>query len=135
TQAQGAVFLGGLDRGVSPLTMAAAYATFASGGVYAEPYGITTIRDSRGNVVYQHQKSTRRAFEPAEAGLLNAALERVVTEGTGHAAAIGRPVAGKPGTTSENVAAWFVGYPPQVATAVGVGQDPPRPMTDVHGRS
>jgi membrane peptidoglycan carboxypeptidase len=135
TEAQGAVFLGGLDRGVSPLTMAAAYATFASGGVYAEPYGITTIRDSRGNVVYQHQKSTRRAFEPAEAGILNAALERVVTEGTGQAAAIGRPVAGKTGTTSENVDAWFVGYTPQVATAVWVGEDPPRPMTDVHGRS
>jgi penicillin-binding protein 1A len=135
TQAQGAVFLGGLDRGVSPLTMAAAYATFASGGVYAEPYGITRIRDSRGDVVYQHQKTTRRAFEPAEAGILNAALARVVTEGTGRAAAIGRPVAGKTGTTSDNVDAWFAGYTPQVATAVWVGFDPPRPMTNVHGRS
>ena len=48
TQPQGAVFLGGLDRGVSPLSMAAAYATFASGGIYAQPYGIKTIRDSRG---------------------------------------------------------------------------------------
>ena len=135
TKAQGAVFLGGLDRGVSPLTMAAAYATFASGGIYAEPYGIKTIRDSRGNVVYQHEKATHRAFEPAEAGILNAALRRVVTEGTGRAAAIGRPVAGKTGTTSDNVDAWFVGYTPQVATAVWVGYDPPRPMTSVHGRS
>ncbi|HZQ77757.1 MAG TPA: transglycosylase domain-containing protein [Acidimicrobiia bacterium] len=134
TQAQGAVFLGGLDRGVSPLTMAAAYATFASGGIYAEPYGIKTIRDSRGTAVYQHQKTTRRAFEPAEVGILNAALERVVAEGTGQAAAIGRPVAGKTGTTSDNVDAWFVGYTPQVATAVWVGYDPSRPMTSVHGR-
>ncbi|MCA1845249.1 MAG: penicillin-binding protein, partial [Actinobacteria bacterium] len=135
TEAQGAVFLGGLDRGVSPLTMAAAYATFASSGIYAEPYGIKAIRDSRGTVVYQHQKNTRRAFEPAEAGILNAALQRVVTEGTGQAAAIGRPVAGKTGTTSDNVDAWFVGYTPQVATAVWVGYDPARPMSSVHGRS
>ena len=62
TKAQPAVFLGGLDHGVSPLTMAAAYATFASGGVYAEPYAITEIRDAGGEVVYQHQPATQRAF-------------------------------------------------------------------------
>ncbi|HET9771824.1 MAG TPA: transglycosylase domain-containing protein [Acidimicrobiia bacterium] len=135
TEAQGAVFLGGLDRGVSPLAMAAAYATFASGGTYATPYGIKAIRDSGGKVVYEHRKSTRRAFEANEAGVLNNALQRVVGAGTGRAAAIGRPVAGKTGTTSDNIDGWFVGYTPQVATAVWVGYDPPRPMTDVHGRS
>ena len=135
TEAQGAVFLGGLDRGVSPLAMAAAYATFASGGIYATPYGIKTIRDSGGNVVYEHRKTTRRAFEADEAGVLNGALQRVVSAGTGRAAAIGRPVAGKTGTTSDNIDAWFVGYTPQVATAVWVGFDPARPMTNVHGRS
>ena len=134
-EAQGAVFLGGLDRGVSPLAMAAAYATFASGGTYATPYGIKTIRDSRGKVVYEHRKTTRRAFEADEAGVLNGALQRVVSAGTGRAAAIGRPVAGKTGTTSDNVDGWFVGYTPQVATAVWVGYDPARPMTSVHGRS
>ena len=135
TEAQGAIFLGGLDRGVSPLDMASAYATFASGGIYAEPYGIRTIRDSRGTVVYAHQRTTRRAFAPAEAGVLNAALQRVVTEGTGRAAAIGRPLAGKTGTTTDNVDAWFIGYTPQVSTAVWVGYDPARPMSDVHGRA
>jgi penicillin-binding protein 1A len=135
TEAQGAVFLGGLDRGVSPLTMAAAYATFASGGIYAEPYGIKTIRDSRGEVVYTHNRSTRRAFTADQAGVLNHALQRVVGEGTGRAAALGRPVAGKTGTTEDNVDAWFVGYVPQVATAVWVGYDPARPMTSVHDRT
>jgi len=135
TEAQGAVFLGGLDRGVSPLSMAAAFATFGSGGIYAEPYGIRTIRDSRGKVVYEHERSTRRAFTAEEAGVLNVALQRVVGEGTGRAAALGRPVAGKTGTTSDNNDAWFVGYTPQVATAVWVGYDPARPMTSVHGRS
>jgi len=135
TEPQGAVFLGGLDRGVSPLSMAAAYATFASGGIYAEPYGITAIRDSRGNVIYQHHPQTRRAFDARQVGVLNAALGRVVGEGTGRAAAIGRPLAGKTGTTENNVDAWFVGYTPQVATAVWTGFDPARPMTAVHGRS
>jgi membrane peptidoglycan carboxypeptidase len=135
TEAQGAVFLGGLDRGVSPLTMAAAYATFASGGVYAEPYGIKAIRDSRGEIIYEHDRKTRRAFNATEVGVLNGALQRVVGEGTGRAAGIGRPVAGKTGTTEENADAWFVGYVPQVATAVWVGHEPARPMTNVHGRS
>ena len=135
TEAQGAVFLGGLDRGVSPLTMAAAYATFASGGVYAEPYGIKVIRDSRGEVIYEHERETHRAFTATEAGVLNGALQRVVGEGTGRAAGIGRPVAGKTGTTEDNVDAWFAGYVPQVATAVWVGYDPAQPMTSVHRRS
>ncbi len=135
TDEQGAVFLGGLDRGVSPLAMAAAYATFASGGIYAEPYGIKLIRDNRGKVVYQHAPRTHRAFDTKEAGVLNVALQRVVGEGTGRAAGIGRPVAGKTGTTSDNHDAWFAGYTPQVATAVWVGYDPAQPMTKVHGRS
>jgi penicillin-binding protein 1A len=134
TEAQGAVFLGGLDRGVSPLTMAAAYATFASGGVYAEPYGIKAIRDSRGEIIYEHERKTHRAFSATEVGVLNGALQRVVGEGTGRAAGIGRPVAGKTGTTEENADAWFVGYVPQVATAVWVGHEPVQPMTNVHGR-
>ena len=135
TEAQGAVFLGGLDRGVSPLSMATAYATFASGGVYAEPYGIKTIRDSRGKIVYQHHTRTHRAFDAKQAGVLNAALQRVVGDGTGRAAAIGRPLAGKTGTTENNVDAWFVGYTPQMATAVWTGFDPARPMANVHGRA
>lgn len=135
TEAQGAVFLGGLDRGVSPLSMAGAYATFASGGIYAEPYGIKAIRDSRGKVVYEHGRKTHRAFDATQIGVLNGALQRVIGEGTGRAAGLGRPVAGKTGTTEENVDAWFVGYVPQVSTAVWVGYDPARPMTDVHRRS
>jgi len=115
--------------------MASAYATFASGGIYAEPYGIKAIRDSRGKVIYEHQRKTHRAFDANQAGVLNAALQRVIGEGTGRAAALGRPVAGKTGTTSENVDAWFAGYVPQVSTAVWVGYDPARPMTDVRHRS
>ena len=135
TEAQGAVFLGGLDRGVSALTMAAAYATFAAGGVYAEPYAIARIVDDEGRVVYERQAVRRRAFQAGEAGVLNRMLERVVTSGTGRGAAIGRPVAGKTGTTQDNGDAWFVGYVPQLSTAVWVGYEPRRPMWRVRGRS
>ena len=135
TKAQGALFLGGLDRGVNPLTMAAAYATFAAGGVYAEPYAIRSIRDAGGEIVHEHRRSTRQAFAPEAVGVLNHVLQRVVNEGTGRAAAIGRPVAGKTGTTQDNGDAWFVGYVPQVSTAVWVGYEPRRPMQDVHGRA
>ncbi|MGH9003503.1 MAG: transglycosylase domain-containing protein, partial [Acidimicrobiia bacterium] len=135
TEKQGAVFLGGLDRGVSPLAMANAYATLAAGGVRAEPYAIVAVRDATGADVYAHRRKVRRVFAESDVAVLNRALARVVGAGTGRAARIGRPVAGKTGTTQDNVDAWFVGYVPQVSTAVWVGYDPARPMTDVHRRS
>jgi membrane peptidoglycan carboxypeptidase len=135
TEAQGAVFLGGLDRGVSALTMAAAYATFAADGVYAEPYAIARIVDGEGRVIYEREPVQRRAFQASEVGVLNRMLQQVVTSGTGRGAAIGRPVAGKTGTTQDNGDAWFVGYVPQLSTAVWVGYEPRRPMWWVHGRS
>jgi penicillin-binding protein 1A len=129
-----AVSLGGLNHGVSTLEMAAAYATFAARGVYAAPYSIATIVDRHGHEVFHHTPQTRQAFDANQAGVLTATLERVVTEGTATAAAIGRPVAGKTGTTSNYTDAWFVGFVPQLATAVWVG-DPAAstPMTNVHG--
>ncbi|MGH9179921.1 MAG: transglycosylase domain-containing protein [Acidimicrobiales bacterium] len=130
-----AIALGGLRKGVTPLEQAAAFATFAAKGVYAEPYAITEILDRDGNVVFERQPRTEQVVAPEEAGVLNAALQRVVRGGTGSGAAIGRPVAGKTGTTQEYGDAWFVGFVPQLATAVWVGH-PDRivPMKDVHGR-
>jgi membrane peptidoglycan carboxypeptidase len=130
-----AIALGGLRKGVTPLEQAAAFATFAAKGVYAEPYAITEIVDRDGQVVFKRQPRTQQAVAAEEAGVLNAALQRVVRGGTGTGAAIGRPVAGKTGTTQEYGDAWFVGFVPQLATAVWVGH-PDRivPMTDVHGR-
>ncbi|HUS61034.1 MAG TPA: transglycosylase domain-containing protein [Acidimicrobiales bacterium] len=135
TEAQPALFLGGLDKGVTALTMASAFATFAAKGIYARPYGITKITDRDGKVVYEHKVETRQVFDPKEAGVLNATLMRVVREGTGKGAAIGRPVAGKTGTTTDNLDAWFTGFVPQLATSVWVGYPEPKPMQNVHGRS
>ena len=131
-----AIALGGLRHGVTPLEMAAAYATFAAKGTYAEPYAIAGITDRAGRDVYIHALATRKAFEPKEVGVLNAALMGVVDSGTGTAARIGRPVAGKTGTTQNYGDAWFVGFVPQLSTAVWVG-NPEKivPMRNVHGRS
>jgi len=137
TPAECAMALGGLREGVSLLEQAAAFATFAAKGTYAEPYAITRILDRHGNVVYERgAPETRQAFGSREVGVLTGALERVVTEGTGTAASIGRPMAGKTGTTENYGNAWFIGYVPQLATAVWVGHpEGDVPMTDVHGLS
>jgi penicillin-binding protein 1A len=114
--------------------MAAAYATFAARGEYAEPYAISRILDAQGRIVYAHTPRTRMAFDAREVGVLNAALEGVVDHGTGTAAQIGRPVAGKTGTTQNFGDAWFVGFVPQLTTAVWVGYPQGDvPMSDVHG--
>ena len=134
TPARCAMALGGLPQGVSPLDQAAAYATFAAKGQYAQPYSIVRIKNRRGELVYEHQTKTSPAIPPAEAGVLNAALEGVVNDGTGTSAGIGRPLAGKTGTTENHADAWFIGYVPQLSTAVWVGYpDSLVPMTDVHG--
>ncbi len=136
TKAQGAVFLGGLDgKGVNALEMASSFATFAARGTYARPYAIARITDRGGRVVFEHRPETKQVFKAEEVGILNNPLQRVVRDGTGRGAAIGRPVAGKTGTTQDNIDAWFVGYTPQLATGVWVGYAQPQPMNDVHGRA
>jgi penicillin-binding protein 1A len=130
------VALGGLTRGVSPLEMASAYATFAAKGVRADPYSIVRIRDRRGHVLYEHHTHTTQAIDPTLVGVLNNALIQVVQQGTGTGAQVPRwTVGGKTGTTQNFGDAWFVGITPPLATAVWVG-NPDRivPMTNVHGR-
>ncbi|HET7486939.1 MAG TPA: transglycosylase domain-containing protein [Acidimicrobiales bacterium] len=132
---QPAIALGGLRRGVTPLEQAAAFATFAAKGVYARPYAIARITDRHGRTVFQRRPDTEPVFDAGEVGVLTGALARVVTEGTGTAARIDRPAAGKTGTTQDHGDAWFVGFVPQLATAVWMGYpDRLTPMTDVHGR-
>jgi penicillin-binding protein 1A len=134
TPAECAMALGGLREGVSVLEQAAGFATFAAKGVAAQPYAITRIKDRRGQVVYEHRVKTTQAFRDKEAGVLTAALMNVVQSGTGTAAGIGRPLAGKTGTSENYGNAWFVGYVPQLATAVWVGRpEGDVPMRNVHG--
>ena len=114
---------------VNPLEMARAYASFANGGFRVdgsvfgnEPRAITTIANQQGDVVYANKPVSKRVLSPAEDELLTQLLQGVVTSGTGTAAALpDRPAAGKTGTTENYGDAWFVGYTPQLVTAVWVG--------------
>ncbi|MDR0432651.1 MAG: penicillin-binding protein [Bifidobacteriaceae bacterium] len=108
---------------VAPLTMAAGYATFASGGIYCKPVAITEVRDASGKKLPIPEADCKRAMKEEVAAGVTYALEAVMKSGTGTQRRIpdGRPQAGKTGTTDGNVAVWFCGYTPQVATAVWAG--------------
>ncbi len=113
---------------VTPLEMANAYATFASNGWYSEPTIIVQIADSRGNVLLDNTPKPQLVLDPWSTASLNTVLRGVITSGTGRAADIGRPAAGKTGTTDNERNVWFVGYVPQLSTAVWVGDDANRAM-------
>lgn len=121
---------------MSPLTMASAYATFASRGTYCTPIAIQSITQKIGSEVKSLAvpKSTcSRAMSQKTADTISTLLKGVVEDGTGQEAGLGdRPSAGKTGTTDERYAAWFVGYTPNMAGAVWVG-DPQhkRKMIDI----
>jgi membrane peptidoglycan carboxypeptidase len=105
----------------SAIRLANAYATFAASGVASEPYSVKRVADD-GTNVYTHQKPPlKSAFEASVADNVTNVLESVVKKGTGAAAqGLGRPVAGKTGTTDNNKSAWFSGYTPQLSTAIGM---------------
>jgi len=114
--------------GVTPLEMAGGYATFASNGWYSEPTVIVRVTDSGGNVLLDNTPKPSLVLEPWAAASLNSVLQGVISGGTGTAAQIGRPAAGKTGTTSSERDVWFVGYVPQLAAAVWIGNDDNRPL-------
>ena len=129
-----AISLGGLKYGVSPLEMASAYATLANGGVYMEPTIIQRIRDADGNVIWEAAPKTNQALSPGVAYDATRVLIANIQSGTGTRASIGRPAAGKTGTTTDWTDAWFVGYTPHLSTAVWMGDpDAQVPMKNVHG--
>ncbi len=104
----------------SAIRMAGAYGTFADGGKQREPYSVTKVK-REGRVVYAHKDESQQAFPAAVAGSVTDVLRDVVEndEGTGRNARLpGREVAGKTGTTDGNKSAWFVGYTPQLSTAI-----------------
>ncbi len=126
--------LGGLRIGVSPLQMADAYATLASGGVHISPTAITKVVFPNGSVVNLGDPPHKRVFTDGEAYAATQVLKTVIQSGTGTAADYGCPAAGKTGTTSNYTDAWFVGYTPQMATSVWVGYpNSTESMNDVNG--
>jgi membrane peptidoglycan carboxypeptidase len=117
----------------NPLEMAEVYSTFANRGVHKEPTIITRVEqmDENGNVdlVWEWQPDEARVMSEEAADLVTHALRTVIQAGTGRAADIGKPAAGKTGTTQENKDAWFVGYVPRLTTAVWMGY-PGEPATN-----
>jgi membrane peptidoglycan carboxypeptidase len=129
-----AVALGGMREGVSPLEMASAFGTLANAGTHAKPYGIVEVKDVSGKALFTAKPTRTKAIEPAIAYLTTDLLRGVISRGTGKRAAIGRPAAGKTGTTQRNSDAWFVGYTPNLVTAVWVGYPTEmKSMNNVHG--
>jgi membrane peptidoglycan carboxypeptidase len=120
------------SENVTPLELASAYATLAAGGVHCQPSVLARVTDPTGRVLFDGRPSCRQVLDPQVAAEAVGILRGVVQPGgTGFRAAIGRPLAGKTGTTTDYVDAWFTGFTPQLATSVWVG-DPARqtPMRD-----
>lgn len=128
-----ATALGGLTKGVTPLELASAYGTFANRGIHTPPVAIIKILDRNGKVIEQSERKERSVVSEKAAYLLTDMLKGVITRGTGARANIGRPAAGKTGTTSDYKDAWFVGYTPELVAAVWIGNDDNTVMNGMTG--
>src|SRR6185312_13499719 len=119
---------------VTPLELAAGYQVFQDGGGRTEPYLISQITTTSGQVIYTHNASAPTpVLDPLFATRMVNMMKAVITSGTGTGANIGRPAAGKTGTSQDWRDAWFVGFTPDILTAVWVGNDGGAPMAKVTG--
>ncbi|WP_442951424.1 transglycosylase domain-containing protein [Oscillatoria sp. CS-180] len=118
--------LGAVD--LTPMEMAGAYATFASNGWHSDPTFIVQVTDSNGNVLLDNTPKPQLILDPWATAALTDVLQGVIARGTGTSAQIGRPAAGKTGTTDSQRDVWFVGYVPQLSTAIWVGNDDYSPL-------
>jgi len=122
-----ALALGGMTRGTTLLELTAAYLPFANGGYSILPSAVISVRDENGKLRYQAQPEKKRVISPQIAYLMTDILSKVIERGTGENADIGRPAAGKTGTTDKGVSLWFVGYTPDLVAGVYVGNDDSSP--------
>ena len=123
-----AMCIGGLTNGVVPLEMASAYSVFANEGNYARPYAIRKIEDRDGNIIYEYKQTVRKVLDEKAVYSTVDIMKDVLISGSAGGMGIGRPAAGKTGTTDNSVDAWFIGYTPDLSTAVWVGDDNNKPM-------
>ena len=116
------------------IDMTRAFAAVSAGGRSIEPYGIVKVSTTAGRVLYQHEKKQGNPLVPdsVSAGITDL-LQTAVSIGTGRAAQIGRPVAGKTGTTSSNKDGWFLGFSSGVTTGVWMGRDDDKPVPGLQG--
>jgi penicillin-binding protein 1A len=121
--------------GVTPLEMADAYATLAAGGVHHKPQAIVQVKNRRGEVIWKPKTKGDRAIPAGVASVVTQCLERVASAGTGVATGsyFPYPRAGKTGTTEDGADLWYVGYTPQLAASVWMGDRKGRSAMPVYG--
>src|SRR4051794_24144956 len=116
------------------IDMTRAYASVGRGGVGGAPYGIRRVTTADGTLLYQHRDDASRVLvAPWVAAQMTDLLQGVVLHGTGRAADLGRPVAGKTGTTSSNKDGWFIGFSSGLTTGVWMGRDDARTVAGLQG--
>ena len=119
---------------VRVIDMARAFASVENKGVAITPYGIRRVTTADGRLLYQHESEDDRVLvAPWVAAEMTDLLQSAVLSGTGRAAQIGRPVAGKTGTTTSNKDGWFIGFSSGLTTAVWMGRDDARPVGGLQG--
>ena len=119
---------------VRVIDMARAFASVQAKGVAVTPYGIRRVVTADGRLLYQHESDDERVLvAPWVAAEMTDLLQSAVLSGTGRAAQIGRPVAGKTGTTTSNKDGWFIGFSSGLTTAVWMGRDDARPIAGLQG--
>ena len=122
------------SAGVTPLEMASAYATLAAGGVYRAPKLASQVVDASGKVLDSGPSAPVQAIPAGVAATATQILQQVIVRGTGTAANIEQPAAGKTGTAQDFRNAWFVGYTPTLATSVWLGfRDTNQPLVNIRG--
>ncbi len=135
--------IGGLGEGVTPLEMASAYSTFPNEGVHMHPYliqKVTKDKDGKNAAIDEHKLKGDKALSRDEAAASVKVLRGVVQKGTASYyhdldSELGRPSAGKTGTTENFKDAWYVGFIPQLTTSVWVGYPKPKSMVNINGLS
>jgi len=116
------------------LDMTRAYAAVSQKGVAVTPYGIIKVTTAKGELLYEHEVDRSRVLvAPQVAAQMTDLLQTAVATGTGRAAQIGRPVAGKTGTTSSNKDGWFMGFSSGLTTGVWMGRDDAKPIPGLQG--
>lgn len=120
--------LGGLTHGVNLMELCTAYTAFANGGVLSKPIAILKVLDENGQALEENRLSQQSALRPEVAYIVTDLMKGVLQDGTGTAANIGRPAAGKTGTTDNYETAWFVGYTPEILAGIYVGNDDRKPV-------
>lgn len=115
--------IGGLTKGITPYDMARTYGVIANEGVLTETHFVSKIQNHRGDIIYAAKPNKQRILQKEVADEMTDILRDVATQGTGKTAQFGHEMAGKTGTSNNNMDMWFVGYTPDIVTSVWVGNN------------